>query len=150
MNLAATIASSATRSDPLPPIERAAHMTSQAIHTNDSSVIQRSELQPADVFGATTKMPMNYVARPDVDGALLSELARHRQIVIHGSSKQGKTCLRRKILEPGSYIEINCLHSMTLTNIHQRILEKAGYVPTREWSDPNPRVDVELILVPRR
>jgi hypothetical protein len=99
-----------------------------------AALMRRTELQPADVFGVTTKMPLNYVSRPEVDGELLSELARNRHIVIHGSSKQGKTCLRRKILAPDSYIEINCLHSMTLANIHQRILEKARYIPTKVQS----------------
>lgn len=48
-----------------------------------------------EVFGVSRDLPMNYVTRSDVDDKLIENLSRSAHIVIYGSSKQGKTSLRK-------------------------------------------------------
>ena len=52
-----------------------------------------------DVFGVGREMPLNYVEREDVDGKFLASLTRDKHVVIYGSSKQGKTALRKHCLQ---------------------------------------------------
>ncbi len=48
-----------------------------------------------EVYGIARDVPRNYVVRPGADGALVDSLTRDQHLVIYGSSKQGKTCLRK-------------------------------------------------------
>lgn len=48
-----------------------------------------------EVFGVSRDLPMNYVTRENVDEKLIDGLSRSQHIVIFGSSKQGKTSLRK-------------------------------------------------------
>jgi hypothetical protein len=52
----------------------------------------------ADVFGVSRELPLTYVEREHVDDKLLDNLTRDKHIIIYGSSKQGKTCLRKALL----------------------------------------------------
>lgn len=81
-----------------------------------------------DVFGVSRTIPPNYVARADVDGAFLDALAQNKHIVVHGSSKQGKTSLRKKHLPETQSIVVTCLRGWTLAELHSAVLKAAGYV----------------------
>ena len=61
-----------------------------------------------DVFGVARDLPKNYVVRDSVDQQLVDALARDQHIVIYGSSKQGKTCLRKYNLQPHEYVIVTC------------------------------------------
>lgn len=80
-----------------------------------------------EVYGLTRDLPLNYVEREEVDGAFRSSLKRNKHITIFGSSKQGKTCLKKHCLKADEYINIQCNNKMTLTEINTSILKKAGY-----------------------
>jgi len=80
-----------------------------------------------NVFGITRDLPLNYVTREDVDSKLIDNLSRDKHIVIYGSSKQGKTCLRKHCLEKDDYIVVQCNNRWELSNIHSSILKRAGY-----------------------
>lgn len=47
-----------------------------------------------DVFGLTTKIPLTYIERTNVDGIFQKSLKGEKHITVFGSSKQGKTCLK--------------------------------------------------------
>lgn len=81
-----------------------------------------------DVFGVARGLPLNYVVRDSVDGSLVDALAREQHIVIYGSSKQGKTCLRKYNLKDHEYIVVTCSNKWTLAQLHSAILKAAGYV----------------------
>ena len=51
----------------------------------------------AEVFGINRSLPVNYVERKGIDDKLVDNLTRDQHIVIYGSSKQGKTCLRKAV-----------------------------------------------------
>ena len=66
-----------------------------------------------DVFGVGREIPLNYVERSSVDGAFIGSLGRDKHVVIYGSSKQGKTTLRKYCLRDNDYIVISCSNKVT-------------------------------------
>jgi hypothetical protein len=80
-----------------------------------------------DIFGVSRDTPLNYVKRTTVDGELELALGRRKHIVIFGSSKQGKTCLRKWNLLERQYITITCSNKRSLGSLHSAILKAAGY-----------------------
>lgn len=81
----------------------------------------------SEVFGINRNLPLNYGIRHNVDGKFISSLARDKHIVIYGSSKQGKTSLRKYNLQDDDYVVIHCTQNMGLTNINSAILKAAGF-----------------------
>lgn len=80
-----------------------------------------------DAFGVGREIPMNYVARDEVDGKFSDSLTRDKHVVIYGSSKQGKATLRKHCLEDDAFIVVSCLNTMGLPELNGAILKSAGY-----------------------
>lgn len=80
-----------------------------------------------DVFGVSRDLPKNYVTRPRVDEVFIESLARKQHIVIYGSSKQGKTSLRKKCLLEEDYVVVSCQNKWTLSALHSHILKEVGF-----------------------
>lgn len=87
-----------------------------------------TDMRLDDVFGVARELPQNYVVRDSVDQRLVDALARDQHIVIYGSSKQGKTCLRKYNLQPEEYVVVTCSNKWSLAQLHSAILKAAGYV----------------------
>jgi len=85
----------------------------------------------ADVYGIGRDLPLNYVARKTVDQALVENLTRDKHLVIYGSSKQGKTSLRKHCLQDDDYIVIHCSNKWSLAELHGAILKRAGFELTQ-------------------
>jgi hypothetical protein len=84
-------------------------------------------VQLRDVFGVGREVPLNYVAREEVDNKFLNNLSRDKHVVIYGSSKQGKTSLRKHCLDEDDCIVISCINTMSLPELNGAILKSAGY-----------------------
>ena len=84
-----------------------------------------------EVFGISRDLPLNYVTRPDVDDALLENLTRDKHLVIYGSSKQGKTSLRKHCLQENDYVVVQCSNKWSLAELHAAILKQVGYEITQ-------------------
>lgn len=67
----------------------------------------------SDVYGISRDLPLNYVARQSIDGLFVESLTRDKHIVVYGSSKQGKTCLRKYNLNDDEYIVVTCSNKWT-------------------------------------
>lgn len=67
-----------------------------------------------DVYGVGRELPMNYVTRRSVDDVFVENLTRDKHIVVYGSSKQGKTSLRKNWLKDDDHIILSCLNTMAL------------------------------------
>jgi hypothetical protein len=80
-----------------------------------------------DVYGISRDVPLNYASRPMVDGLFVDALKRTEHIVVHGSSKQGKTSLRRRTLAPNEYVDVTCADTWQLSDLHAAILKEVGY-----------------------
>ncbi len=81
-----------------------------------------------DVYGVTRDLPLNYVSRDNIDGALIEALSRDKHIVIHGSSKQGKTSLRKWNLDEQDYVLVSCQSRWSLADLHAAVLKRVGYL----------------------
>ena len=79
------------------------------------------------VYGITRDVPLNYVTRVNVDDKLVDNLTRQKHLVVYGSSKQGKTCLRKHCLDEKDYIVVQCSNRWALEDIHSNILKRAGF-----------------------
>jgi hypothetical protein len=81
----------------------------------------------ADVFGVSRDSnPISYVERDHVDDKLLENLTRDKHVIIFGSSKQGKTCLRRHCLQDDDYILVQCQNTWDINKLSEAILKGAG------------------------
>ncbi|UYM16214.1 hypothetical protein [Endozoicomonas euniceicola] len=80
-----------------------------------------------DVFGINRELPLNYEERKSADDFLVNNLARQQHLVIYGSSKQGKTSLRKHCLNPDDYIVIHCSNKWGLDQLHEAVLKQTGY-----------------------
>src|SRR5699024_7613731 len=84
-------------------------------------------IRTSEVFGVSRDVPMNYVTRSSVDGTLVDNLTRDKHVVIYGSSKQGKTCLRKYNLTQDEYEVVTCSNKWKLAQLHTAILKQAGF-----------------------
>lgn len=80
-----------------------------------------------EVFGISRGLPLNYVSRPNVDESFVENLTRDKHVVIHGSSKQGKTSLRKQNLQSEDYVVVTCSNQMTLGDLQTAVLKSSGY-----------------------
>lgn len=80
-----------------------------------------------EVFGINRDLPLNYVERESADKVLVDNLVRSQHLVIYGSSKQGKTSLRKHCLNEDDYIVVHCSNKWGLDDVHEAILKQAGY-----------------------
>ena len=88
----------------------------------------------SEVFGISRDLPLNYVARESADNVLLDNLTRDKHLVIFGSSKQGKTSLRKHIINEKDYIVIHCSNKWSISDINSAILKKSGFELTQSTS----------------
>ncbi|PWQ96539.1 hypothetical protein [Leucothrix pacifica] len=80
-----------------------------------------------EVFGINRNLPLNYVERDSADSVLVDNLARSQHLVIYGSSKQGKTSLRKHCLDEDDYVVVHCSNKWGLDDVHEAVLKQAGY-----------------------
>jgi hypothetical protein len=96
----------------------------QSLDLNNST---RPDFTTDAVYGITRDVPLNYTTRPNVDEKFVDNLTRQKHIVVYGSSKQGKTCLRKHCLNESDYIHVQCSNRWTLEDIHANVLKRAGF-----------------------
>ena len=99
------------------------------------------------VFGISRELPLNYIERAGVDDKLMDNLTRDQHIVIFGSSKQGKTSLRKHCLKEDDYITVSCQNNLALRDLHAAILKAAGYIITASSSraaDGNTKIEASF------
>ena len=80
----------------------------------------------SQVFGVGNHVPLTYVVRSGVDDVFQSALDREKHIAVYGSSKQGKTCLRRKTVKEADQLVVSCTSALSREAIYSTILRKAG------------------------
>jgi len=79
-----------------------------------------------DVFGVSAKPVKSYVERPDVDTRFTDAIASDKEIIVYGSSKQGKTALVSKHLPYDQHILVSLTPRTSVLDMYQIILAKAG------------------------
>ncbi|MFT3962221.1 hypothetical protein [Propionivibrio sp.] len=61
----------------------------------------------------------------------MANLTRDKHVIIYGSSKQGKTSLRKHCLHDDDYIVIHCSNKWGIADLHAAILKRVGYEVTQ-------------------
>lgn len=77
-----------------------------------------------DVFGVSNNIIESYIERTQVDGSFLTALELNKQIIVYGSSKQGKTALIKKHLKPEHIINIQCSPNTEVRDIYSSLLRQ--------------------------
>lgn len=91
----------------------------------------RRTFRVEEVYGVGRDIPQNYVERASVDEPFVNNLSRDKHVVVFGSSKQGKTSLRKHALPDGDCITVCCLNTMSLPDLNSAVLKAAGYELTQ-------------------
>ncbi|WP_394516099.1 hypothetical protein [Pantoea sp. SGAir0430] len=90
-----------------------------------------------NVFGVSKDPVASYIERDAVDQALSDALATTKQIVIYGSSKQGKTALLQRHLSEEQRSTYHCGPTSSAEDIYRAFLRGFGIEITTEKSTTN-------------
>lgn len=80
----------------------------------------------ADVFGVRSKLIESYIEREAVDQRFQDALVSGNEVIVYGSSKQGKTSLILRHLDPNRYVKVECSPQTTTIDIYKSILRQIG------------------------
>lgn len=84
----------------------------------------KKKLKTNEVFGVSNDTIETYVTREKVDSLFTEGLTKNKHIIIYGASKQGKTSLTNKHLQPQQYVRINCAPNSLPIDIYKSILRQ--------------------------
>lgn len=87
-----------------------------------------------EVFGVSVKNVKSYIERERVDNKFTEALKSDKQIIVFGSSKQGKTALVKKYINYEENIVVSLSPKHTLKDIYQTILRKSGVTLRTSYS----------------
>ena len=79
-----------------------------------------------DVFGVSSKPVLSYIERKDVDDRFVEALRSDKQIVVYGSSKQGKTSLVSTYLPYEKNIVVRLTPKTAVSDIYASVLRQSG------------------------
>lgn len=80
----------------------------------------------SEVYGVSNELIHSYVEREEVDGALIRAIELKKQIIIHGSSKQGKSQLIQKHLPKEKITVVECSPKSQLLDIYKSVIRQNG------------------------
>ncbi len=86
--------------------------------------MKRKIYETNNVFGVSNEEIYTYIEREKVDSLFLEGLTKNKHIIIYGSSKQGKTALTNKHLQPNQYIRANCSSKTTAIDLYRSIMRQ--------------------------
>jgi hypothetical protein len=96
-------------------------------------------LKLEQVFGVSRDQVATYIERETVDNALAIALKETRQIIIYGSSKQGKTSLLHRHVKPESRVTVHCGPTTTAEDIYRSFLRQRDVQIVTEKSSSTSR-----------
>jgi hypothetical protein len=76
------------------------------------------------VFGVSKDPVLSYVQRDHVDEAFRDAISSTRQIVIYGSSKQGKSALLDQHIQNGERVTVHCGPASSVGDIYRALLRQ--------------------------
>mgnify|MGYP001681608918 FL=1 len=136
-------------SDPCNNLE-STHQTLQRLHKTRKGTIKMPTQLTIDridkTFGVSSKELKTYVEREGVDNKFTEALNTSKIVVIHGSSKQGKTSLWKHHTSPDKTLQLNCGTIENITALHTQILKKVGFTISthKVTNEVSPQVGAEF------
>ncbi len=77
-----------------------------------------------DVFGVKSKLIASYIERESVDVRFNEAITDGNEVIVYGSSKQGKTSLILKHLDENAYVKVECSPRTQPVDIYKSILRQ--------------------------
>jgi hypothetical protein len=92
-----------------------------------------------DVFGVKSTLIKTYTERRKVDKKFNDAINDGNEVIVYGSSKQGKTALILKHLDPNNYIKVECSPQTKPIDIYKSILRqlRIGYTESTTNTESN-------------
>ena len=81
-----------------------------------------------NVFGVKSTLIESYIERNSVDTIFKSALNDGNEVIVYGSSKQGKTFLILKHLDESQYVKVDCSPQTQTIDIYKSILRQLEMV----------------------
>jgi pimeloyl-ACP methyl ester carboxylesterase len=94
------------------------------------------------VFGIHRGDTFHYVQRDKVDDAFVGYLIGGKHLCIYGSSKQGKTALRKKHISAAEELAVVCDRTWTSMDVFAAILKAANCIVQKNLNDPTPGASI--------
>lgn len=82
--------------------------------------------QTNKVFGVSNDKVESYIQREDVDNRFLEGLSTNKHIVVYGASKQGKTALTNRHMDPSQFTRVDCAPNASSLDLYKSILRQEG------------------------
>ncbi len=82
--------------------------------------------QTNDVFGVKSKLIASYIEREAVDAKFNAAIKDGNEVIVYGSSKQGKTSLILKHLNEEDYVKVECSPQTQTVDIYRSVLRQLG------------------------
>jgi len=79
----------------------------------------------SNVFGVRSQLIESYIERTQVDELFSAALKDKNQVIVYGSSKQGKTSLTLKHLRADEYVKVECSPQTQPIDIYRSILRQS-------------------------
>ena len=79
-----------------------------------------------EVFGVSARPILSYVERDEVNARFREALSSDKQIIVYGSSKQGKTALVSKYLPYEKNLLVSLTPKTSVLDIYQTVLSSSG------------------------
>lgn len=92
-----------------------------------------------DIFGVSSKTVLSYVERDAVDKRFIEALKSEKQIIVYGSSKQGKTALVSKYVNYEQNVVVSLSPKTKVLDIYSSILRQAGVTIQNNYSESTAR-----------
>lgn len=83
-------------------------------------------MKTTDVFGVKSKLIASYIERDAVDVRFNEAINDGNEVIVYGSSKQGKTALTLKHLQEDAYVKVECSPQTQPIDIYKSILRQLG------------------------
>lgn len=96
-------------------------------------------MQLGSVFGVARDPVESYIERDNVDNILISAIPKSQQIIIYGSSKQGKTALLQRHITEEKRITVHCGPTMSAEDLYRSILRQQNIEIRSETVTDNSR-----------
>lgn len=97
-------------------------------------------------FGVSNRILDSYIERKGIDDRFKEALRGRNIIVVHGSSKQGKTSLWKKHVDPKDRYPLNCGTITNIEDLHTQILKTAGFTITHQTSSSSTQPLIEASI----
>jgi pimeloyl-ACP methyl ester carboxylesterase len=98
--------------------------------------LEKGDFNVENVFGVVRGDTSNYVQRHPIDDIFVESLVLGKHVCIYGSSKQGKTALRKKYISKNESLVVVCNPEWSCNDIFAAILRAAECVIVRDPNDP--------------